>query len=174
MHDTHLVNVLGAGSLAIADLIDASVTGSARAGRSGSAALAVLLQAGGLSVTELGKRVGLSQPAAARMVATLEEAGQVQRRAGQGRQVRVELTETGRSSARLLLQHRFQQVAELLEGLSSAEQQTLVELFDKVLTRVYERVGDANLICRLCDRCACTSTGRRCPVGLAAGEAADA
>lgn len=174
MHDEHVVNVLGAGSLAIADLVDASVTGSARTSRSGAAALAVLLQSGGLSVTELGKRVGLTQPAAARMVATLEEAGQMTRQAGEGRQVRVELTEIGRSSARLLLQNRSQQVAELLEGLSSAEQQTLAELLDKVLTKVYERVRDANLICRLCDRGDCTSTGRRCPVGLAAGEAPDA
>ena len=174
MHDSRVVNVLGAGSLAIADLIDASVTSSARTSRSGAAALAVLLQSGGLSVTELGKRVGLTQPAAARMVATLEEVGQVTRHAGQGRQVRVELTETGRSSARLLLQNRSHQVAELLEGLSSAEQQTLAELLDKVLTKVYDRVHDANLICRLCDRHECTSTGRRCPVGLAAGEAADA
>lgn len=174
MHGSHLVNVLGAGSLAIADLIDTSVTGSARASRSGAAALAVLVQAGALSVTKLGKRVGLSQPAAARMVDSLAEAGQVERGAGQGREVQVKLTETGHCAARLLLQNRSQQVADLVEGLSTAEQQTLAGLLDKVLTRVYERVGDANRICRLCDRHECVSAGQRCPVGLAAGEAADA
>lgn len=136
--------------------------------------MAVLVQAGGLSVSDLGKRVGLSQPAAARMVSSLEEAGQAQRRAGQGREVRVELTEAGHCSARLLLQQRSDQVADLVEGLSSAEQQTLAGLLDKVLIRVYERVGDANRICRLCDRDECVSAGQRCPVGLAAGEASDA
>ena len=174
MHDAHAVNVLGAGALAIADFIDTSVTEAAGTSRSGAAALAVLLQAGGLSVTELGKRVGLSQPAAARMVSTLEEAGQVERHPGLGRQVRVELTQIGRSSAQLLLQRRSRQVADLLEGFSSSEEQTLARLLDKILTRVYERVGDANRICRLCDRHDCVSTGLRCPVGLAAGEAADA
>ncbi|WP_460352193.1 MarR family transcriptional regulator [Actinoallomurus acanthiterrae] len=55
-------------------------------------ALVVLSGSPGLGVTELGRRVGLSQPAAARMVDSLEGHGLALRRATSGRSVAVDLT----------------------------------------------------------------------------------
>jgi DNA-binding MarR family transcriptional regulator len=174
MHDSHLINVLGACSLAVSDVVESSVSGTARLGRSAASAIAVLLQAGPLSVTELGRRIGLSQPAAARMVETLEDKGLVRRRPGPGREVRVGLSEAGESDARQVLEQRSRQIGGLLGGLTDRERETLAALLDKVATNVYHRVQDADLICRLCDREQCVATVPRCPVGEAAGEPADA
>lgn len=169
MHTSQLVNVLGATALAVTELVDASVTRPAHTSSSGAAALAVLLQAGPLGVTELGKRVGLTQPAAARMVDALEGSGYVER-TRQGRTVHTALTRTGRRSARALLRDRSRELGGLVDGLNAEEQEALTRLLGTVVTNVYARVHDANRICRLCDRAECVSELPRCPVGLAAGE----
>jgi MarR family transcriptional regulator, negative regulator of the multidrug operon emrRAB len=171
MHDGQLVNILGALSLNVADLLTSSVTDAAGTSRSGAAAMAVLMQAGTpLNVTELGRRVGLSQPAAARMVDSLENAGLVRRRAGATRAVTVALTRTGRRSAHDLLARRSARLEGLLNGLSTRERETLNALLGKVVTNVYDVLADADLICRLCDRDQCVRHLERCPVGVAAGE----
>jgi MarR family transcriptional regulator, negative regulator of the multidrug operon emrRAB len=174
MHDEHLVNVFGACALAVADLIASSVTEQTHTSRSGAAALAVLVQAGPLNVTELGRRVGLSQPAAARMVESMEQAGVVSRRRSAQRAVAVVLTQRGRRAARHVLSSRSARLEQLLDGLSAAERETLAALLSKVAANVYVQAPDADLICRLCDRQGCVRNHLRCPVGVAAGEDADA
>lgn len=172
MHDSQTVNVLGAAALSIADLLGESSAAASTTSRSGAAALAVVQQAGLLSVTELGRRIGLSQPAAARMVETLEHAGLARRRPS-GRNMLVCLTPAGRAAARRVLRERSAGVAALLEGLSATEQRVLGELLGRVLHNVYRQIPSAHRICRLCDRQECVSSGPRCPVGLAAGEEPD-
>ena len=168
--DDHLVNVLGAQVLAVGDLLDEAVVEASGTSRSGAAAMAVLVQAGPLPVTELGRRVGLSQPAAARMVDALSAAGLARREPGEGRAVPVVLTARGRRTARKVLAARAERLGGLLEGLSGPEQRTLARLLGTVLADVYEAMPDARLICRLCDRSGCVRTAERCPVGAAAGE----
>jgi DNA-binding MarR family transcriptional regulator len=69
MHDDfRTANLLGATVLALSDVVVAEATRAADTSSSGAAALVVLSTAPGLSVTELGRRIGLSQSAAARMV----------------------------------------------------------------------------------------------------------
>ncbi|MFC7743116.1 MarR family transcriptional regulator [Nocardiopsis composta] len=81
MHDSHrTANLLGATALAVNDVALAGATKAAGVSASGAAALVTLSAAPGLSVTELGRRVGLTQSAAARMVDSLENAGLVERR----------------------------------------------------------------------------------------------
>lgn len=172
MHDTQTVNVLGAAALAISDMIAESSASAAGVGRTSAAALAVVLQAGPLSTTELGRRIGLTQPAAARMVDALEHNGLVRRRAS-GRARLVALTPSGRAAARRLLRERSAGIAAVVDGLSADEQRILGELLGRVLHNVYRRVPDANRICRLCDRRECVSVQPRCPVGVAAGEEPD-
>lgn len=170
MHDSHLVNVLGADALAVAELLDAAVTGVAGTSRSGAAAMAVLLQSGPLTVTELGGRIGLSQPAAARMVDALQAAALVERRPGTGRKVPVALTGSGRRSAKRVLDVRAELLLGLVEGLDARDKEQLSRLLGRVLANVYQRMPSAERICRLCDRRACVARAPRCPVGVAAGE----
>jgi MarR family transcriptional repressor of emrRAB len=85
MHDSgRTANLLGATALAVADVALAGVIGAAGVSASGAAALVVLSAFHHLSVTDLGRRVDLTQFAAARMVDSLEADGLVQRRPSLG------------------------------------------------------------------------------------------
>ncbi|MEU6041245.1 MarR family transcriptional regulator [Actinomadura sp. NPDC047616] len=170
MHDRQrTANLLGATALAVTDLALSGATRAAGVSASGAAALVVLSAGGGVSVTELGRRVGLSQSAAARMVDGLEAAELVERRPGLGRMVTVQPTAAGRRVAGELLRARGAPLADVLDALDDDEQQTLAALLAKLLTRLYDVVGDAQLMCRLCDRHSCVQHAT-CPVGQAERE----
>lgn len=149
------------------DLTLVDATKAAGVSESGAAALVVLSESPGLSVTELGRRIGLSQPAAARMVDSLVSTELVRRGPGSGRSVSVRLTPRGRRAVRRLLGSRGDALGELVgAALDAKEQAALAGLLEKVLTSVYGEVGDSEYICRLCDRDSCT-TNAVCPVGEA-------
>lgn len=166
MHDERLVNLLGAAALAVTDLMVAA-TRMSGVSTSGAAALVSLRFAPGLSVTELGRHIGLTQSAAARMTDSLVAAGLVTREPGPGREVAVTLTDTGTAAAERLLAARAESLADLVAPLTDAERTSLTALLTKILPGVYHRVGSTDLICRLCDRDTCT-TDASCPVGAAA------
>ncbi|MCH6163560.1 MarR family winged helix-turn-helix transcriptional regulator [Streptomyces marispadix] len=164
-------NLLGAAALAVTDL---AVTGAAKAAgvsTSAAAALVVLTASPGLSVTELGRRIGLSQPAAARMVDSLQSGGLAERRPGSGRQVSVTATAAGARTARAVLAARGGPLGEIVDVLGEKERETLDALLVRLLTRLYGEAGDADLLCRLCDRAGCVRGGAVCPVGRAEREA---
>lgn len=167
MHDIErTANLLGATALALTDLTLGGATRAVNVSTSGAAALVSLSAYPGLSVTELGRRVGLSQSAAARMVDSLEADGLVERRPSPlaRRVTAVHPTRTGRNAARRLLAARGSPLSEVVGGLDENEQQQLAGLLTKLLTRLYDQVGNAQYMCRLCDRNCCT-TGEACPVG---------
>jgi MarR family transcriptional regulator, negative regulator of the multidrug operon emrRAB len=167
MHDVaRTANLLGATALAVTDLALNGVARAAGTSTSGAAALVVLVASPGLSVTEVGRRVGLSQPAAARMVDSLQAAGLVQRSPGSGREVRVTPTPAGQRVASRLLVARGQPLQALVSALDPDEQDTLADLLAKLLVRLYAEVGSAERLCRLCDRAGCTANAA-CPVGQA-------
>jgi MarR family transcriptional repressor of emrRAB len=166
MHDTRTENLFGAAALAAADLLVADATNTSGTSASGAAALVVLAAGAPIGVTELGRRVGLTQSAAARMVDSLQAAGLAARQRGPGRDVAVDLTAAGRRAAEELLAARAAALAGVLDVLDPDERATLTGLLTKLLPRLYERVGSAELLCRLCDRAVCTSAAR-CPVGQA-------
>ncbi|GEL24070.1 MarR family transcriptional regulator [Pseudonocardia sulfidoxydans NBRC 16205] len=166
MHEKRLANLLGAASLALSDLMLTQVREAGRVSASGAAALVVLAYTPGLSVTELGRRIGLSQPATARMVDSLETSGLVQRGQKAGRTVSVELTTAGRRTVREVRATRDTQMGSLLAGLDPDDRAQLERLLEVLLTRLYNDVGSSDLLCRLCDRSCCTD-GAICPVGQA-------
>jgi MarR family transcriptional repressor of emrRAB len=134
---------------------------------SGAAALVVLLEENRLSVTELGRRVGLTQSAAARMVDGLEQRGLVTRRPTGSRWVSVDLTAAGRRAATQLLDSRTAELAGLVARLSLADQRTLATILEKLLTGIQHGLGNSERICRLCDRGTCLRANASCPVGQA-------
>ncbi|GAB1509326.1 MarR family winged helix-turn-helix transcriptional regulator [Actinophytocola sp. KF-1] len=164
MHESRLANLLGACGLAVADLTLRNVT--TRLSASGAAAV-VVLASGPVSGTELGRQVGLTQSAATRLVDTLVSAGLAERSSRAGRVVLVGLTPAGRRAAEELLAARAVVLTDVLSALSADERARLGGLLEKLLTRLYGDIGSADLLCRLCDRAACT-TGGTCPVGQAA------
>ena len=159
-------NLLGAAALSLTDLMMSETTGTAGVSASGAAALVILSAVPGLTVTELGRRVGLSQSASARMVDSLEAGGRVTRSPGPGRWVTVQLTASGRRAARDLLAARGASLTGVLGALDEDEQEELALLLARLLTRLHDEIRSSEVICRLCDRAACTA-GAVCPVGQA-------
>ncbi|MEW2357636.1 MarR family transcriptional regulator [Spirillospora sp. NPDC029432] len=170
-HPDRTANLLGAAALAVTDLVLAAARARG-VGPSAAAALVVLSAAPGITVTELGRRVGLSQSAAVRMVDGLAAAGLAERGGGPGRSVAVRLTAGGRTSAADLLAAREAVLSDALADLSEEDREALTGPLSRLLASLYGRIGDTELICRLCDRGRCT-TGAPCPVGAAARAAGD-
>ena len=166
MHDSRLANLLGAAALAVSDRMLARVRQTAGVSVSGASALVVLAHAPGLPVTELGRRVGLSQPATARMVASLETAGLARRGPGAGRTVPVSLTPAGERTVADLLAAREDSLGQVLATLDDADRDVLGTALERLLARLYRDVGSSELLCRLCDRACCVDDAV-CPVGQA-------
>jgi DNA-binding MarR family transcriptional regulator len=168
MHDTRrTANLLGAAALAVTDLVLGGATAAAGTSGSGAAALVVLCADPGISVTELGRRVGLTQSAAARMVDALEARGLVERRPTLGKWVAVHPTDAGRAASAGLLDARGGRLTALVGTLAPADQEALAGVLDRLLRAVYTEVGSSERVCRLCDRACCTDAGAICPVGQA-------
>ncbi|MEJ3651377.1 MarR family transcriptional regulator [Actinomycetes bacterium KLBMP 9759] len=171
MHDAastaRTANLLGATALAITDL---AVTGSARAvglSTSAAAALVILSTDPGPSVSDLGRRIGLSQPAAARMVAAMESTGLVRREPGAGREVSVVPTPDGERTAASVLAAREDALRRLVETLDVDARRSLARALGTLLTELHAEVGSAELLCRMCDRACCVDGAAVCPVGQA-------
>jgi MarR family transcriptional repressor of emrRAB len=174
MHDTkRTANLLGATALAVTDLALGGATAAAGVSGSGAAALVVLVADPGIGVTELGRRVGLTQSAAARMVDALEARGLVERRPTLGKWVAVHPTDAGRAAAADLLDVRGERLTTLVGTLSPADQAALTGVLERLLRALYGEVGSSERVCRLCDRPCCTEAGAICPVGQAERDAAD-
>lgn len=173
MHDTRrTANLLGATALAVTDLALSGATAAAGVSGSGAAALVVLFADPGISVTELGRRVGLTQSAAARMVDALAARGLVERRPTLGKWVAVHPTAAGRAASAELLDARGERLTTLVAVLSPADQEALTSMLERLLRALYGEVGSSELVCRLCDRPCCTEAGAICPVGQAERDAA--
>ncbi|RDI48351.1 MarR family winged helix-turn-helix transcriptional regulator [Nocardia mexicana] len=165
MHTERVSNLLGAVALAVSDKMIRQVTAATRLSPSASASLVVLRESGPIGVTELGRRVGLTQSAATRTLDSLEGAGLVQR-TRTGRDRAIALTGTGRRKAAGVLRARDEWLGALTAALDEDERRSLDLILGKILTRVYDDVPAADLLCRLCDRQACTHD-LVCPVGQA-------
>lgn len=171
MHDARIANLLGAAALAAADRLVTAAERAADSSASGSAALVTLSFEPGIGVTELGHRIRLTQSATWRMVAALAANGLVVREQDRpGRSVTLDLTEQGRAAAREVLRSRGAELGALVGHLSDAERAALEGALAKLLDRVFDDVRSDYVICRLCDRGACTAGGAVCPVGRAARE----
>jgi DNA-binding MarR family transcriptional regulator len=166
-----VANLLGAAGLGVAAVV---TDGTAEFGgmSASSAAAMVLLRGGdGLSGTQLGRGIGVTQSAAARIVDALELAKYVEREPQAGREVVVRLTDSGCQTVDLMLEERQTQLRGLLDDFDAKEREALTGLLEKVLVKLYAYEENSDRVCRLCDRQACT-TGAVCPVGQAERDSA--
>src|SRR5690606_16100357 len=108
---------------------------------SGTAALVTLRGAEGIGVTELGLRIGLSQPACARMLDQLAARGLVERERSGGRQVALRLTGAGTATAARAEAARRDGLRRVLAGLPAERKAALTEALELLLTEVYGEVG---------------------------------
>lgn len=169
MHDVErMANLLGAAALGLTDQMLDSTVQVRRLSTSSTAALISLYATPGLSVSELGRRVRLSQPAAARMVDALEADGLVRRMPStvNRRWMTVHLTDRGYDLAAGLLDARRAPLLRAVARLPPGDQHALAELLERLLFELPDEVGQGQRICRLCDRDVCIRAAA-CPIGQA-------
>lgn len=169
MSEQRTANLLGALALAVSNQLIDTVVETVGAGASAPAALITLLTEPGVGVTQLGVRIGLSQPAAARLVTGLVDQALVERRVGRdGRGVALYVTEQGRKRAQEAIAARQRTVSALVSALDVDEQKILTGALEKLLVSLLDKDGRPFVLCRLCDRASCIADDGICPVGVAA------
>jgi MarR family transcriptional regulator, negative regulator of the multidrug operon emrRAB len=168
MHENErLANLFGAAALAATGVMSAAAAAVTDGGLSAAGALVILASEPGIGVTELSRRLGLSQPGATRLVESLAGRGLVLSSPEPGaRTVALRLTGAGEEKARLFLAERDRAIAGLLAPLDERARQDLDAALSLVLERLTDAGAPAHLTCRLCDEQACTATAP-CPVDRA-------
>ena len=161
-----LENLVGAQALALTDRLLAAGDGPEAGGsESERAALVTLLAHPGQPVSWLGEVLALTSSGVTRLVDRLEVAGLVTRTTGtDARRRTVELTGAGRRRARGVLRARCSAMEEALAPLTRRDRTELERLLDLVVGGLAEDRVPAMRVCRMCDRPACSSTGRACPL----------
>ncbi|HEX9231876.1 MAG TPA: MarR family winged helix-turn-helix transcriptional regulator [Jatrophihabitantaceae bacterium] len=156
-----LDNLLGAFVLAVADRL--RIDTEEAVGHTGAAAAALVMIAHfpDRTVEFLRQAIGLSHPAAVRVVDRLVEQRLVRRRrAGRGPAVALGTTAAGRRQARTILDVRRNVLADALPELTKAESATLAKILEKGLAHLSSSPGSRS--CRLCDQSRCPRA--ECPV----------
>lgn len=160
-------NLLGAFVLALADQIRDETEQAVGHSGAAPAALVTIAHFPGRTVEFLRQSVGLSHPAAVRVVDALARQGLVRRRpAGHGPAVALTVTAAGGRLARTILDVRAAAVARALPRLTVTESASLTAVLEKALSRMSDAPGST--ICRLCDQGRCRR--RDCPVALRQAE----
>jgi DNA-binding MarR family transcriptional regulator len=160
-----LEQLLGVVALAATDRFRNAMEDQLGAGGGAPAALVHLRAWPGGSIGELGDVLGLSQPAAVRLVERLVARGLVRRDSGpDGRTRALSCTPKGERLAEAMLAERANSLRSLVEILKPAEREQLERLLGRVTAGLADDRPHALLTCRLCDRGACQADARRCPL----------
>lgn len=161
-----VANLFGAAALAAAGAMAEAMGGVSDGGLSAAAALVTLASEPALGVTELGRRIGLSQSATVRMIDSLNRRGLVERTPGTDRRsVALRLTAEGQDRARRVLAGREQALTRLLAPLGDEALPAFGTALAALLGALTADGAPANQTCRLCDEHACTAVAP-CPVDL--------
>ena len=160
-----LAQLLGAFALAATDRFRDAVEGSLGRGGAHAAALVHLDAYPGEPVGALARVLGVSQPAAVKIVDRLAADGMVERRSGSDRRTHaLHLTPAGRHAAAEVLGHRAGELTDLLRVLGPAERRDLERLLERLVAGLADDHPGALRVCRLCDRETCCRTGPACPL----------
>jgi DNA-binding MarR family transcriptional regulator len=148
------------------DAVRRSVLVASGTDLSGAAMLSALDQyAGGESIDELSRVLGLSHSGAVRIAHRLEERGLVTRSPDQadGRVVRLGLTAAGRTTAADVRRARLVALDARLAALDPADRDALAGILERLWSGAVRDRAHARHVCRLCDADVCGHPDR-CPV----------
>ena len=154
-------NLLGALALALADELQAAAAAVAGHGASGPAALVLLGDlAGGGTIEELRKALGLTHSGTVRLVDRLVAGELVERRVGgDARSVSLHLSPSGRRTARRVLAARETVLERALIALEPRQRAE----FERMLAAMLAELESPRArVCRLCDSGVCG----RCPADV--------
>ena len=109
--------------------------------------------------------LGVSQPAAVKIVDRLARDALLERRPGTDRRaLALHLTDAGRERAVRILAGRADALTGLLALLDTEERERLEPLLEKLVASLARERGAALTVCRLCDREACSGSRGGCPL----------
>lgn len=176
--ESHLINVLGAFALALADAVKQATEAAAGMTGAAPAALVALDQfLEGRTTEHLAQATGLTHSGAVRLVDRLADTGLVLRQAGRdGRSSSIVLTADGRRLSHKISVARGKAIEATLAGLRTDDRRALVVLVDTLLvTATVNRLDARELggvtpgwLCRLCDFASCGRPQGGCPAANAA------
>lgn len=127
------------------------------------AALLAISKYAGTSIDAVRASLGLSHPAAVRVVSGLLDAGLITKDTGTDRRsVALHLTLLGQEAVEQVLKQRQTLLEGVLNRLSADEKQQFEQLAIKILWHETRDAAHALQLCRLCDEGECVATG--CPV----------
>jgi DNA-binding MarR family transcriptional regulator len=156
-------NLLGAFVLEIADRIRAATEEAIGHSGATAAGLLTIAQFPDGTVEDLRKAIGLSHPAAVRVVDRLVAEKLVHRRpADRGPAVALTATAAGRRKARAILDVRRNVLRGVVPALSPDEEAALTAILEKALAHLADAPDPT--LCRLCDKARCRRPD--CPVVL--------
>ncbi len=159
-------NLLGALGAALADETERVISQSVRLPMADAAALNVVGQNPGVSISGVSTALAVTHPGAVRVVDRLAAAGLVERRAGvDGRTVGLHFTPDGKALWQRQVRARGRFLDQLVAGLDRDSQRTLATVVEQLLTALTRDDAQAEHLCRLCDERACPQ--RECPVTIA-------
>jgi DNA-binding MarR family transcriptional regulator len=160
-NDDRRDNMLGAFVLSVGDRLRRETEEAIGHTGASAAALIMITEFPDRTIEFLRQSIGLSHPAAVRVVDRLVEQGLVRRRpAGRGPAVALRATAAGERQARRILEIRQKVLADSLPDLSPAESDALVAILERALAHLSESPGTTH--CRLCDMKRCPRAD--CPV----------
>jgi DNA-binding MarR family transcriptional regulator len=160
-----LENLLAAQALALTDRLYTGYGDPVGVPASERAALVTVLAYPGQSVSWLDAVLGLTSSGITRLVDRLVTSGWVTRTVGtDARSRRLQLTGAGRDRARDVLHARRTAMADALAALTDRDRHELERLLEVIVGSLAETRLPAMRVCRLCDRAACASNGRDCPL----------
>ena len=159
-------NLIGALALAVNDRVTDAIEETVDIGGNAGAALVSIGTRPGEPIDQLAKVLRLSHSATVRVVDRLEQRRWVRRaRIGHdGRSVSLELTKSGQTIFRRVLQKRNTVLNRTTDVLNDREVATLRNLAAKILASLPDNRAEARHICRLCEHAVCQ--GAACPVGV--------
>jgi DNA-binding MarR family transcriptional regulator len=154
-------NLLGAFVLEVAERIRRSTENAIGHSGATAAGLVTIAQFPDRTVEDLRKAIGLSHPAAVRVVDRLVAQRLVRRRpAGRGPAVALTATAAGRRQARKILDLRRAVLQDALPELAPEDSVALTAILERALRRLADTPDPA--VCRLCDTTRCRQVD--CPV----------
>jgi len=157
-------NLLGAQSLAVADRLRAVGAGLGLSA-SEQGALVTVFAHPDRPVSWLGDVLGLTSSGVTRLVDRLVEDGLMTRTAADdARQRRLRLTAAGVRRAQALNGARQEVLEAVIEPLTRQERADLERLLERLVGGLHAELMPTMHTCRLCDREACRSGGRACPL----------
>ena len=162
---THVGNVMGALTVALADRLGDAATRAAGGSLSAAAALSSMEDfLDGPTIGRLQEVLGITPSGAVRLVDRLEDLGFVERSTGDDGRIRhVSLTRAGHRAAAAVRKARGEVLESALAVLSDSEREELDVLVGRILFGLRRSPGATRWTCRLCDTGACGRERGLCP-----------